>query len=371
MPNGDGVDSINGITVVPKPTRERLNQRQVIDYRGYRQDFIEWMHHFGKDPDRAKGYALSTVNRRACDCDLFMRHVWDERGRYTTQVTERDAESWLRELATSERSTTDKANKLKSMKMLMRYHDIEDWDPPFTFDSRTRDSPPDYLTREERTLVREAALEFGTVPAPSSLSKAERAEWDRYLAMRQNKPAKKISEQDYRQANGMKYPSLVWASIDAGLRPIEVNRARTHWVDVENGVLRIPQSEDTKGEFGDRDNWTVALRDQTARFLDQWLAERQMYEKYEESDRLWLTRHGNPYTWRGLKYILNELCDIVDIETENRKMTWYAIRHSTGTYMAENSSLEATRVQLRRKTVPREYDNTPVEERRETLDDIG
>jgi len=370
MPLGDGVRSLNEVTVIPRPTRELLNDRQLIDYHGYREDFIRWMGTIGKNPQRAEGYALTTVNRRACDYDQFMRFLWDREDRYTTEVTPAHADAYLREVAMGENSRADKRNKLKALKMLLRYHDVDDWEPSITFEGGGRQSPPGYLTREERTAIREASLEYGTVPSPRGMGHVERDKWDRYLAQRYNKPATEVTADDYTRANGMKYPSIVHASLDAGLRPAEVGRARTGWVDTDNAILRIPQDQDTKGEFGDRDNWTIALREQTARFLDRWLDERTLYDAYADTDRLWLTRHGNPYTWRGLKHLLHRLCEIATIDTANRKMTWYAVRHSTGTYMAENSSLEATRVQLRRKTVPREYDNAPPAERRRTLESL-
>jgi transcriptional regulator len=34
-----------------------------------------------------------------------------------------------------------------------------------------------------------------------------------------------------------------------------------------------------------------------------------------------------------LKYTLEKLCEEADISTDRRKISWYAIRHSVGTYM--------------------------------------
>jgi len=53
-----------------------------------------------------------------------------------------------------------------------------------------------------------------------------------------------------------RYTSIVWVSLDAGLRPDAVASAKTSWVDVETSLLRIPK-EDASKNF---DNWEVSLR---------------------------------------------------------------------------------------------------------------
>jgi len=70
---------------------------------------------------------------------------------------------------------------------------------------------------------------------------------------------------------------MIYTTLDAGLRPIEVGRATTDWVDIDNAVLRIPKDESSKN----RENWTVALGEQTADVLDRWLTERQTYTRYD------------------------------------------------------------------------------------------
>lgn len=100
-----------------------------------------------------------------------------------------------------------------------------------------------------------------------------------------------MTPEDWERANGWKFPSLVWASLDAGFRPTEVERAPVEWVDVENAVLRILK-EDSSKKTG---NWTVSLREQTANTLGRWLEERAHRSRYDGRDELWLTREGNPY----------------------------------------------------------------------------
>jgi site-specific recombinase XerD len=69
-----------------------------------------------------------------------------------------------------------------------------------------------------------------------------------------------------------------------------------------------------------------------------------MYEKYDETDALWLTRHANPYSSSSLRYVLDSVCEIAEID---RDLSWYTIRHSTGTYMAREEGLAAAQSQLR------------------------
>lgn len=243
----------------------------------------------------------------------------------------------------------------------------DEWEPDVTVPSNSGVSQPkDFVTEDERKALREAVLEYGTVPAYAALEPDERREWKRYLARRFGKPMDDVSPDDWKKANGFKYPSIVHASLDAGLRPVEVGRANTYWVDIENAALRIPEKESSKN----KDNWTVSLRQETTEYLARWLDEREMYDKYDDTDQLWLTRHGNPYTGKSLRVLLDNLRDIAGIE---RDFSWYAIRHSTGTYMAREEGLAAAQSQLRhrREETTMKYDQAPVEDRRNALDRMG
>lgn len=90
----------------------------------------------------------------------------------------------------------------------------------------------DYLTLEERRQIREAAFEYGSIPTYGSLSPTEREKWRVYLAQRLSKD--EVTPDDWQQVNSWKFPSLVWTSRDTGLRPIEVARTRTTWVDEDH-----------------------------------------------------------------------------------------------------------------------------------------
>lgn len=367
---------LDGLPVLPKPTRDRLTRKQLIDYKSHREKLLLWMLNRGKEPDKGKGYSWETVRCRAYNTDIFYRWVWQEHDRYTTQIDRDDADGYFRELVTSEQSSSNKQNIEKSIKMLTRWRDFQfgenwsSWEPPVTFkDAHGPEEPQDYLTREERTLIREASLDYGTVPHYNSLSAEQRDEWREHLAHRFRMPKRDVGKEEFERANGFKIPSLVCTSLDAGLRPKEVATAKPEWIDTSNAILRIPYDESVKNQG----NWHVSLRDDTAEYLQMWKEERQLYEKYDDTDRLWLTRERNPYRSTALKYILERLCNQVGIKIEDRKMTWYSIRHSVGTFMTREEGMKAAKSQLRHRNIETtaKYDAAPVDDRRDALDRMG
>ncbi|MFB6107730.1 MAG: tyrosine-type recombinase/integrase [Haloplanus sp.] len=356
----------DGVSILPNPSEQRLNQRQVVDYRNHRERLLRWMCSVGKDEDAAEGYADDTVRRRACDLDQFYRWVWTQAGGYTTEITTDHADEYLQEIAFSDDSRNHKQNVRKSLQTYFRYREI-DWEPPHTFAGRGDTmAPREYLTREERKAIREAALEYGTVPAYNSLSPDEREQWKKHLAQRYRKPTRDVTPEDFKRANGFKIPSIINVALDGGFRPAEIGRAKASWVDTENALLRIPVEDSTKN----RNNWTVSLRRRTGDMLAEWLAERRLYGKYDGREELWLTREGNPYCSRTLNYLFDRLCEVAEIDTQHRDLTFYAIRHSTGTFMTREDGLKSAASQLRRRTLPTKYDQSPPDERRKALERI-
>ena len=157
--------------------------------------------------------------------------------------------------------------------------------------------------------------------------------------------------------------------MDAGLRPIEVNQASTEWIDTANAVLRIPADESSKN----RHNWVVSVREDTAEALEEWLKERRHVPMYDDTDALWLTQKGNRYKSQSLRRLIHRLCERAGIEYGNRKMSWYPIRHSVGTFMTREEDLAAAQAQLRHKSpeTTMKYDAAPVSDRRNALDRMG
>lgn len=235
------------IPYVSTPAREQLSERQVVDYRGFKSKLLEWLYHVGKDPEYAEGYAKETVRQVSYKTDKFYRWLWEKRGRYTTELAPSDADEYMKELVYSDKdySTGYKASTQKCLKRVFKWHRFErgrevEWDPTHTF-SQNPSQPRDFLNIDERQRIREAALEYGTVPNYDGLTSEERNKWRAHLAQRFGKPKEEVSPADWERANGWKVPSMVWVSLDCGLRPVEVGRARVEWVDVDNLTLRIPQ----------------------------------------------------------------------------------------------------------------------------------
>lgn len=356
------------ITLVTEPAEDYLNPRQCDDYRRQREHCVQWLLTFGKKPSKAEGYAIGTVKPRASRMDQFYRWVWRREGGYTAEVTPDHARAWMRHLARQDKSNVHKSNCKKSAQMLLKWrhheHGVQQWEPDISFSTQSN-QPRDYLSQEERRAIREAALEYGSVPTYANLTPMERDRWKRYLAQRFEKPKSEVTPEDWDRANNWKIPSLVSVSLDAGLRPVEVTRSNLGWIDLENGVLRIPREESSKNH----DNWIVALQDHTAEILGKWLKQRRTYPEYDDTDHIWLTREGNPYNSQSLRHVLRRLCEIADISTDNRQMSWYAIRHSVGTYMTREEDLAAAQAQLRHTSeqTTMKYDQTPIEDRKDAL----
>ena len=115
------------------------------------------------------------------------------------------------------------------------------------------------------------------------------------------------------------------------------------------------------------------MREQTANALSRWIEERRNHPIYDDKEALWLTRQANPYGSHSLKYVLEQLCDIANISMENRRLSWYSIKHSVGTYMTREEGLAAGQAQLRHKLeqTTMRYDQAPVEDRQNALDRMG
>ena len=361
------------IPIIPEPSEAYLNTRQRVDYSGHRENFLEWLTVFGKEPERAEGYSKAVVKNTAYRTDKFYRWQWEREG-YTTNITRKHASAYLRHLAGEDSSDSHKSKCVKAIKRLFKWKHHEKgtglWEPEIAFRSTNRTTQPrDFLSQDERKAIWEAALEYGSIPAYNTVTPKERSRWKAYLAQRFSKPKNEVAVDDWERANGWKIPSLVWTSLDAGLRPVEVKRATTQWVDLENGVLRISREDSAKS----KDNWIVGLREQTVTALDRWLTQRESYSMYNNDTTLWLTREENPYGSHSLNYLLSNLCDIAGIDTENRRMSWYSIRHSVGTYMTREEDLAAAAAQLRHKSTQTtmKYDNTPVEDRKDALERMG
>jgi hypothetical protein len=241
-------DLPDDITLIPEPSKQQLTERKTLDYKNHRQKLAKWLLTVGKNPDKAEPYSKTTAKYHLYRIDKFYRWIW-EQNNYTTDITHSHADQYMEELAYSDHSNSHKDKCQQAVKVLFKYrkHKLggELWNPEMTFSTETY-KPQDYFTIKERKQLREAALEYSSIPGYNDLTPEERSRWKAYLAQRFQKPKSQVSPDDWKKANGWKIPSLVWVSLDTGLRPVEVERAVTSWVELDNGVLRIPKEESSK-----------------------------------------------------------------------------------------------------------------------------
>lgn len=366
----------DGITVATEDTEQRLNEKQLHQYKNWHETFIEWCLAEGKNPQKRNGFAKSTVKRTAARTDAFMRFVWDQGGGYTLQVTHDHADAYIQSILEADHSYSNghKSNTQKSLKRLFKWLNDRGqgdlWEPTLSFSTyATSTAPKEFLTINERQKIREATLEYGSIPGYNDLSPQERDRWKAHLAKRFGKSKEDVVPTDWKKANGYKFVSLVWVSLDTGLRPAEVEKASTEWVDLANKRLVIPAKDSVKNDG----IWRVSLRDDTTKMLAKWLDERECYEKYEDTDLLWLTRERNPYQTNSLKSLLERLCDKAGISTKHRNMSWYAIRHSVGTHLSNKKNLKYAKSQLRHNSqyTTMQYDQAPEDRRRDALNEMG
>lgn len=343
------------------------------------EDFTRWMLRCGKDIDKNKPLAESTAENYCHRIEGLFNWVWEMCG-YTTRLEVEHADAYAEMLnkdSLCKKSGEPYAGstKRKEVNALEKYFEWlelerggDAWECEFDFEensTRTRD----YFLKDERRALRDAVLDYGTVPAYNDLSPDERDRWKAHIAQKLGKPKDDVSPSDWDHLNtSWKWVSLVWVALDAGLRPCEVERAKVSWFRRSKGELHIPRNESSKN----RDDWEVTLSGDTVEALNEWLKQRSNIEKYDEKDVLWLNRQGNPYCSKPLNYHLRKLLNLADIGDENRTLTWYSIRHSTGTYMNEAVGLIATGAQLRHKNLEttRQYIHPSTETRREALEAI-
>lgn len=364
-----------GIVLVTDEAREYLNPRQEIAYEEHRRELAAWILHEGKNPSKAEGYSESTAKSRMNKLDLFYRWVWDEEQMYVQDITTDHADQWMKWLARQDYKESTKCHYQKCAHTLFKFQreekgrDVE-WDPEIEYsDPSTSYQPREYLSKEDRRKMRQAAMEYGSVPHYNSLSPEDRERYKTLLSQRLQKPKDQVSKKDFIEANSFKYTSMIYVALDAGLRPCEVERANVSWFDRDNGQLRIPMEDSSKN----RENWVVALKSETASILSKWIDERGSKEKYDGRDALWLTQYGNRYNKDSYREnVFRKIARKAGLDLDNRDLTPYSIRHSTGTFMAEEDGLGVAGQQLRHKSKQstQKYDHSSTTRQQDAVNSI-
>lgn len=374
MPYDDD-NKMEGIVLLTDKSAQYLNPKEEIAYKEHRRELAEWMLHLGKNPEKAEGYSFTTVRGRMNALDLFYRWVWQEEERFVQNMTTDHADAWMRYLAKHQIKESTKCHYQKSVQTLFKWQRKArsraiEWDPEIEYsDPSTTYQPRDYLTEEDRRKMREAAMSYGSIPHYNSLTPSERERWKKYLAQRLQKPENEVTKKDFLEANSFKYTSMIYTALDAGFRPIEVKRANIRWLDLNNGVLRIPEEESSKS----RENWIVALKPETVSILKKWKEERAAKEKYDGRDALWLTQKGNRYNKDSFRRsVFRKIAAEAGLDLENRDLSPYSIRHSTATYIAKEADLATAAQQCRHKSkrTTQKYAHSSVDRQEDAVNKI-
>jgi integrase len=360
-----------GITTVSDKTENRLRERQIVFFEDEQKELVDWLLDSGKDPENDIGYSKATVKTALYRIDKFHRYAWDEYvDGFTTVIDQSYAEQYLRDLARQDYENSYKKSFEKALKLFYkwRHHErgADEWELDWGFETQNTNTKDDELNRAEISALRGAAVEYDSLPTYSNVSPSERDRWKEYISDQLGKKKSEVTKRDWEQADSWKVPSLVWTALDAGLRPDEIERATVSWVNLDEGIIQIPKDDDPG------DSWIVALRGQTVRALESWLEERQCYNLYEDSDKLWLTRQGNPYRSGSLNYLFKQLSEIANIDTSDRRITWTSLRESVASYLADSADAPLVQEQLRydsERSVER-FESS-VEKRKSILERMG
>lgn len=341
--------------LVTGPTRERLNEvspRHVKDYEDFKKNYVGWFLNVGKNPNKGTGYSPNTVEQICFKTDQVFRYLWKSEGSYTTSLDYQRADNLMQSV---ERGDWGNANILTFKKTVKRYFkwlkhqkdtDCTDWDCPVSVSEKER-TQRDYLRAHEFDDLYRATLEHGTVKNYSDCTPQERSNIKTTLAQRFEMPTEEIGRDEFNRANSWKVPTLVATTLDTGLRPVEIGRAKVSWVNLADNSLEIPAKEATKSD----NDWKCSISSKTASGLERWLDEREAYEKYSDKEALWLNRIGNSYTSRTVNYLLDQLIEESDIDEMGRDLTWYSLRHGVASAWANKYGIQHAQEQLRHEKI--------------------
>lgn len=324
------------------------------------QLFYRWMRETGKDLAAEDGLSEGVSENYVRRLDQIHRALWQEFGCEPDLITPDYASAFVDLLEGDEfRKRNGEPyggnSKRKFVNTIQKYatwkasefeeEEWQNWEPRETFGQSDYKSS-DTFTLEEFGLLTEAAKTLNELPDYDQVSPERRDKINAQLAQRFHLPKSCIGPEDWdHEENRSKIPSLVMTAQDLGLPPIEIHRANTDWIGFDQGVLNIPDEQASK----QRESTELSLSQPALEELKRWVEEREQYEKYDDSNALWLNERGNRYQSRTLNDLLEKLCEEAGIDRRERKITWYSIRRTSGTYLKEYDSLEMAGDILRHK----------------------
>ena len=133
------LDPGRNIKIVPSTNRERLSEKQIVDYHSYRESFLKWLLHLGKNPEKAIGYSPYTVYETGYRAAAFDRWVWEQEGKYRLPPDTDDADEYMQEVAYSDNAQSTKGKIEEMLKRYFRWlsqkYGSSKWEPTFSFES--------------------------------------------------------------------------------------------------------------------------------------------------------------------------------------------------------------------------------------------
>jgi integrase len=335
---------------------EAFGMNMEEDYRDFKSTVLSWLTNYGKDPEAREGLADTTIKSTHYKLETIFRWLWRDEGGYTTEFTPDHADRFIR--LYNQSNSVVESTVLHHAKDIKRYFKFcnhahgkdYDWelDDDIELSQQNGGDEREYLRRAAFKPLYQAALEHSSVKSYYTVSPEEREEMKRVISQRLQMPMEEVGPDEFEKANSWKYPSMIAASLDCGLRPIEVGRAKVSWVNLEDSELNIPKDESTKNEG----HWNCSIKSKTANALDRWLDERAALEKYDGRDELWLTQRSNPYGSSSCNGLLQRIIESGDVPIpENQNVNFYMIRHGVATSWANHVGPHHAKEQLRHKSV--------------------
>jgi integrase len=318
--------------------------RAIEDYEDHKRDLLTWLLTKGRDPFEETGYAAETIRKTHYKLERTYRWVWKEQERYCWRFDTETANAFLDYLVKFDDIDQPQIVEYeKAIKLLFKYWtNTTDSNIDWSYDRELEgsyDSERDHFRADELRALYEATLSYNTI----RVKDADRDKVAGMLARRFDKPKDEITDEDINRANSWKIPALIAVTNDLGLRPREIELAKTHWFYPDDEVVRIPAEDSVKSDS----SWTCGLSAQTIPALTKWLKERESYTVYDDTELLWLNDSGTPYNNNSLNYLLGKLMDEAGIKSPRRNLTWYSIRHGVATMWANEEGVHYAREQMR------------------------
>lgn len=354
-----------------------IKLKKRILFQKHWEELLHYIRTKGKNPNKGIGYADSNIRPTSRRIFQVFEYEW-QNGHEILELTPTVADEFIENLNEDTIQTRGgepyeeitKRHFNDALRIYFRFQN-RNWSPPVEFEDNGSGFVADYFRSAELDSLLDAALDYKTPPSYSNLSPEERDRWKTHLAQYLGKPKNEITVADWEQLQrSWKIPSLIGVATDIGPRCQLIRDLRSDFIDLENGVIVIPPEVAVKND----EQWENEISSQSVEMLKRWFEQRSNNQNYDESNRVWLNRKGNPYQSKSLNRLLSNLIDESDVTPGGRSFTWHSIRHSVGTYVyARTQDLGFVAEILRHKTLEaaRKYAHPTPEAKREVIEDIS